>query len=595
MITKEFNEELKARIDIADVISSYVPLKKSGRNLVGLCPFHNERSPSFSVMRENGFFHCFGCGAGGDVITFIQKIENLDYVDAVKLLAQRAGIEVPEDASDSGMGKLKNRIYEANREAARFFHRMLYSPDGKQGLDYLRKRGLTEKTIIHFGLGYSPKDRFALVNHLQSKGFSKNEIVQANLANVSKNGHSYDRFSDRVMFPIIDMRGNVIAFGGRIMSDIKPKYLNTSDTPVFNKSRNLYSLQFAKKKANGQLILVEGYMDVIALHQAGFENAVATLGTALTDDQAKIIKRYSEEVVICYDADEAGQKATQRAIGILRPMGMRVKVLTVPNGKDPDEFMRSYGEQGSSRFRMLLEKSGNDFEYRMSKLRSQFNTEIPEQKVEFLTKAAGLLSELENPVEQDVYISQLSRDLEVDKNAIRQLVEKNSRRHYRQMKKQEQRAAHEKLSGVSDNLNREKRSNLRAASAEEALISMMIYDPDVAIKIAGSVTPDIFVTSTNRRIFEMLKKRVDNGEGVEPDDLSGYFTADEMEGIVKMLVSHQREKDPYAAAEAYTQILVDQSTRITPEKAAEADNDAIMEELRKKKERKRKPNQENRL
>ena len=249
MITKEFNEELKARIDIADVISSYVPLKKSGRNLVGLCPFHNERSPSFSVMRENGFFHCFGCGAGGDVITFIQKIENLDDVDAVKLLAQRAGIEVPEDASDSGMGKLKNRIYEANREAARFFHRMLYSPDGKQGLDYLRKRGLTEKTIIHFGLGYSPKDRFALVNHLQSKGFSKNEIVQANLANVSKNGHSYDRFSDRVMFPIIDMRGNVIAFGGRIMSDIKPKYLNTSDTPVFNKSRNLYSLQFAKKKA----------------------------------------------------------------------------------------------------------------------------------------------------------------------------------------------------------------------------------------------------------------------------------------------------------------------------------------------------------
>ena len=243
---------------------------------------------------------------------------------------------VPEGPSDNGMGKLKTRILEANREAARFYHRMLYTPEGRQALDYLRGRGLSEKTIIHFGLGYSPRDRFELVNHLKSKGFSGNEIIQANLANQSQKGYPFDRFSDRVMFPIIDLRGNVIGFGGRIMSDIKPKYLNTSDTPVFNKSRNLFALQFAKNKANGQLILVEGYMDVIALHQAGFENAVATLGTSLTQDQAMIIKRYCDEVVICYDADEAGQKATQRAIGILRPTGVKIKILTVPNGKDPD-------------------------------------------------------------------------------------------------------------------------------------------------------------------------------------------------------------------------------------------------------------------
>ncbi len=586
-ITEEFKQELKARTDIADVISSYVQLKKAGRNLVGLCPFHNEKSPSFSVSRENGFFYCFGCGAGGDAITFIRKIENLDYIDAVKLLADRAGLTIPEDTARDGMGHLRTRIYEANREAARFYHRQLYAPGGKQALEYLRGRALTEKTIIHFGLGYSPGDRFELVNYLRSKGFSNNELIQANLANQSQRGYPFDRFSDRVMFPIMDLRGNVIGFGGRIMSDIKPKYLNTSDTPVFNKSRNLFALQFAKNKANGQLILVEGYMDVIALHQAGFENAVATLGTSLTQDQAMIIKRYCDEVVICYDADAAGQKATQRAIGILRPTGIKIKVLTVPNGKDPDEFIRSYGEQGSARFRMLLEKTGNDTEYRLGQLRAQYNVEIPEQKIDFANKAAQLIEGLDNPVEQDVYISRLSRELEIEKTAFKRLVEKNSRRRLREYQKDEQRQVQAEMNGLNDRLNKEKHFNLRAANAEEAILSLMVSHPDAASVIAARLSPELFVTGFHRRIYEVLKKRVENGLEITAADLSGDFSEDEMARISRMLIQHPRELQPQDAAMEYISVLEEEKHRLTPQQAAQADNDTIMEQLRRMKEKKK--------
>ena len=399
-IPQEFIQDLKSRTDIADIISGYVNLKKSGRTYMGLCPFHGEKTPSFSVSPENGFFHCFGCGEGGDVITFIKKIENLDYVEAIKFLAQKAGLSVPEDGQSKGLGDLKKRIYEANREAARFFYKNLYSPDGREALEYLKKRRLTDKTITHFGLGYSPKSRFELLNYLKKKGFSEAELIQANLAVQYEKKRPIDRFSDRVMFPIIDLRGNVIGFGGRIMSDIKPKYLNTAETPAFNKSKNLFALRFAKQKAQGQLILVEGYMDVIALHQAGFENTVATLGTALTQEQAAIIKRYCDEVVICYDADEAGQKATQRAINLLRPTGLNIKIVRVPDGKDPDEFIKAHGDQGPARFRLLLERSGNDVEYRFNKLHEKYSMDVPDEKIEYLTEAAKMIATLENSIEK---------------------------------------------------------------------------------------------------------------------------------------------------------------------------------------------------
>ena len=585
-IPDQFIQELKARTEIVDVISEYVTLKRSGRSYMANCPFHNEKTPSFSVSPENGFFHCFGCGAGGDVITFIRKIENLDYVEAVKLLAKRVGMTVPEDGRDDGMGKLKARIYEANREAARFYHKQLYAPAGKQALDYLRKRQLTEKTIIHFGLGYSPTSRFELVNHLKSKGFSGSELIAANLANQSQRGYPFDRFSDRVMFPIIDLRGNVIAFGGRIMTDIKPKYLNTSDTPVFNKSRNLFALQFAKNKADGQLILVEGYMDVIALHQAGFENAVATLGTALTNEQALLIKRYCDEVVICYDADEAGQRATQRAIGILRPTGLRVKVLTVPNGKDPDEFIKSYGEQGSTRFRMLLEKTGNDIDYAINKLRTQFNTDVTEQRVEFFNRAGPIIAEIQNPVERDVYITKLADELDVEKSAVSRLVLDYLGKRKNRQKNEEQRRAAKELSAINDRMNKEKQYKLKAATAEEALLAVMLKNPDTAVKIVDRVDPGLFLTNFNRRIYEVLEERVKNGREIGIEDISGDFSVDEMGRITEIMASRPRENDPMTAAEEYIGVLENEKERLTPEQIKQSEPEELNEYIKKLKKMK---------
>ncbi len=588
-IPDEFIQELKQRVDIAEVISSYVKLKKQGRNLIGRCPFpdHQDSSPSFSVVRENGYFHCFGCQAGGDVITFIRKMENLDYVEAVRFLAQRAGMTVPEDDTANSMSKLRTRIYEANREAARFYHKMLYTPDGEQALSYLRGRQLSEKTIVHFGLGYSPRSCYELVNHLRKKGFTNAELIQANLAVQRGQGGVRDRFSDRVMFPIIDVRRNVIGFGGRIMSDIKPKYLNTSDTPAFNKSRNLFALNFAKDHAKGQLILVEGYMDVIALHQAGFENAVATLGTALTPEQSKIIKRYAEEVIICYDADQAGQKATARAIPLLRTAGLQVRVLTVPNGKDPDEFIKSYGEQGPGRFRMLLEKSGNDAEYRLQKLREKYNLEITEQRIAFLTDAARLIAGFDNSIEQDIYISQLAGELGVEKAAIRQQVSRIQRINSKEDYKRQQREIQKNLSAVSDNINREKASNLRAANAEEALIAVMMIYPSAADRVFRSLPPERFVTSFNRKVYETIRKRAQEGHDYSLTDISGEFSVEEVSRIAKILASHPRENNPEQAAGDYIRILEEEASRLTPEEIAKADNDMLLQCINKLKEKKK--------
>ncbi len=585
-IPQEFIQELKSRTDIADIISGYVSLKKTGRNYMGLCPFHGEKTPSFSVSPEQGFFHCFGCGEGGDVITFIKKIENLDYVEAIRFLAQKAGLSVPEDGQSKGLGDLKKRIYEANREAARFFYKKLYSPEGREALGYLKKRQLTDKTITHFGLGYSPGSRFELVNHLKKLGFTNQELFQANLANETKNGNPIDRFSDRVMFPIIDLRGNVIGFGGRIMSDIKPKYLNTSDTPVFNKSRNLFALRFAKQKANGQLILVEGYMDVIALHQAGFENAVATLGTALTQEQAAIIKRYCDEVVICYDSDEAGQKATQRAISILRPTGLNIRIVKVPDGKDPDEFIKAHGEQGPARFRLLLEKSGNDVEYRFGRLRSKYNTDIPDERIAYLTEAAKLIATLENSIERDYYISKLSREQDISKDAISGQVGKYLRSNKKQTDIRQQKEAMLELSAARNNINKEKRGKLRAATAEEALLAIIMTEPDTAASLFKELSPDLFATSFNKRLYQILKSRSDSGYDFTITDISGELSDEEMKGAAEILAEAHKVGDPLEAAREYIGILRDEAQKLTPDQISMASDEELMRELARIKKKK---------
>lgn len=582
-----FLQELKLRSDITEIASSYVNLKRHGRNMVGLCPFHGEKTPSFNIYTENGSFYCFGCGAGGDVITFIMKIENLDYVEAVKFLAQRAGMEMPENTYDDSLSKLRMRIYEANREAARFFHATLLSQRGQCGLNYLRGRALSDRTIRHFGLGFADDDWNSLCNHLKNKGFSEYEIYSANLAFKRKNGNGiYDRFVNRVMFPIIDLRGNVIAFGGRIMTDEKPKYLNTSDTPVFKKSENLFSLNNAKSSGTRTLILCEGYMDVIALNQAGFTNAVATLGTALTNEQAVLMKRYADEVIICYDADGAGQKATARAIDILRNAGLPIKILTVPSGKDPDEFIRSKGENGPAAFKLLIEKCGNDIEYRLMKLKENYNLNTTDGKVAFLNEAVKIVATIESPIERDVFASKLCAELEIDKNAFLEQISKVKRRDRRENIKKETRQIQAELNGQSDKINREHYKKPRSSSAEEALLVYLINNPDYANSISERVTPDKFSNSLIKRYYEYVLSKIKSG--YEPlTSVSSDFNSDEVSYLYKLISTTIPAASTREAVEEYINVINEESNKLTSDKLADMSANDINDYIMKMKQNKK--------
>lgn len=585
--SESFLQELKLRSDITEIASSYVNLKRHGRNMVGLCPFHGEKTPSFNIYTENGSFYCFGCGAGGDVITFIMKIENLDYVEAVKFLAQRAGMEMPENTYDDSLSKLRMRIYEANREAARFFHATLLSQRGQSGLNYLRGRALSDRTIRHFGLGFADDDWNSLCNHLKNKGFSEYEIYSANLAFKRKNGNGiYDRFVNRVMFPIIDLRGNVIAFGGRIMTDEKPKYLNTSDTPVFKKSENLFSLNNAKSSGTRTLILCEGYMDVIALNQAGFTNAVATLGTALTNEQAVLMKRYADEVIICYDADGAGQKATARAIDILRNAGLPIKILTVPSGKDPDEFIRSKGENGPAAFKLLIEKCGNDIEYRLMKLKENYNLNTTDGKVAFLNEAVKIVATIESPIERDVFASKLCAELEIDKNAFLEQISKVKRRGRRENIKKETRQIQAELNGQNDKINREHYKKPRSSSAEEALLVYLINNPDYANSISERVTPDKFSNSLIKRYYEYVLSKIKSG--YEPlTSVSSDFNSDEVSYLYKLISTTIPAASTREAVEEYINVINEESNKLTSDKLADMSADDINDYIMKLKQNKK--------
>ena len=581
-----FIQELKMRNDITDVISSYVTLKKRGRNMVGLCPFHGEKTPSFNIYTETDSFYCFGCGAAGDVISFIMKIDNLDYVEAVKYLAQRAGMDMPEDGYDDSLSRLRKRVYEANREAARFYYNTLVSEKGRAGLDYFRSRMLADSTIRHFGLGFADDNWSSLCEHLKAKGFKDNELVAANLAVRRRSGKGiYDRFTNRVMFPIIDLRGNVIAFGGRIMTDQKPKYLNTSDTPVFKKSENLFSLNNAKNSGSRTLILCEGYMDVIAVNQAGFQNAVATLGTALTNEQALLMKRYADEVIICYDADEAGQKATARAIPLLRNAGLNIRVLNIPNGKDPDEFIKSHGADGPAAFRDIIEKSGNDVEYRLLKLKKQYNTETSEGRVGYLNAASQLISTISGDIERDVYTSQICKEFEVDKEAFKRQVESNIRRKSRDDSKKELRKIRADLGGRGDKFNTEHQKKPRSSSAEEALVVYLVKNPDSADYISKKLNPDNFQNSLMRRYYEYFSERIKNG--FDPlNNITADFTEDERNHFYKMYHERQMINETKAALDEYINIIIYESQKPQGKDYAEMSDEDMLNRLNKIREKK---------
>ncbi len=586
-LSDDFISEVKYRNDLGELAASYMQLKRRGRNLVGLCPFHGEKTPSFNIYTENGSFYCFGCGAGGDVISFVMKIENLDYLEAVKFLAQRAGMSMPEDDYDDSMSRLRTRIYEANREAARFYYKKLGEREGAQGLAYLRGRGLADSTIRHFGLGFAPESRFALGDYLLGKGFTESELIAANLVFKSRSGRGVvDRFYNRVMFPIIDVRGNVIAFGGRIMTDQKPKYLNTSDTIVFNKSLNLFSLNNAKNSKSRAYILCEGYMDVIALNQAGFTEAVATLGTALTFDQATLLKRYCDEVIVCYDADEAGQKATARAIDILRRAGIVVRVLRIPDGKDPDEFIRRHGDKGHAAFKNLLESSGNDVDYRMQQLKSGFDMNSPQSKLGYLNEGVKLLAELDNPMERDIYASKLSDETDVAKPSIMEQVNRLVKRKSYNRSKDEFKQIQKNLSARDDRINPQHAANLRAATAEENLIAFLVNNTDKLGYIESKLKPEDFITDFNRKLYVYFCERIKNQK--EPmTTVSADFTADEASQVYRIVTSYSNIRSTPQALDEYIGVILDEGTKMSESDIANASTGSLAEYLRKLAEQKK--------
>lgn len=573
-LSDDFIQQVKERNYIVDIVSSYVTLKRAGKLYKGLCPFHGEKTPSFVIYPEEGSFYCFGCNTGGDVISFIMKIENLDYLEAVKYLADRAGLSMPEDDFDDSTTKLRKRIYEANREAARFYYKQLFLDEGHNALKYLLDRGLKKETITHFGLGYAPQSRFALVNYLKSIGFRESEMVAANLANNTKSGRGViDRYDNRVMFPIVDVRGNVIGFGGRKLSpEQKAKYINTSDTMVFNKSKNLYSLNNAKNSGSSEYMLCEGYMDVIAVNQAGVTNAVATLGTALTQDQALLMKRYCESVVICYDADEAGQNATQRAIPILRSVGLSVRVLNIPDGKDPDEFIKKHGDQGPAAFRKLIQSSGNDIEYRLLKVSLKNDINTTQGKISYLNDATKILATLDNSMERDLYASKLAQEVNVSKESIVEQVNKIRRLSIKGSQKEEFKKITNQSFGRNDKVNAEHAKELRATKAEEMLISFLVRSPNNLNYVLSKISNEDFVTIFNKKLFEYFVNRIkENKEATTL--ISADFTDDEVSKIVSILNGYKTEPLTKEAVDSYISTIKEEKTKPTKQQIANSSNE----------------------
>ena len=572
-LSDSFLEQLRANTDIESVISPYVNLRRRGKNLVGLCPFHNEKTPSFTVYPENGSFYCFGCGVGGDVITFVRRMENLDYMEAVKQLADRAGMALPEDGYDDTLAKKRTALLAANRAAAKFFHSQLFTDRGRHALNYFLDRRLTMETIRHFGLGFAPDDWRALKNHLNEQGFDDILLESANLLRRSdKNGKVsyYDNFRNRVMFPIIDPRGNVIAFGGRVLDDSKPKYINTSDTLVYKKSNGVFALNFAKNGNDGKLIIAEGYMDVIALHQAGFTNAVACLGTALTKEQANLLSRYADEIILSYDADEAGQKATARALGIFGTTGMEIKVLRLTGGKDPDEIIKKYGAQ---RFRDIINGAANDTEYRLLRARQGIDLSTDDGKVKYLSAATEVLAGIPSPVEVDVYASRLANELGVDKLAIESQVKyKREGLRKRRMAQREQDQKRLLINGQNTK-NPERSQHLRAAKAEETLIASLMRNPDFYNKLGDELSADYFVTALNRRIFSVILSRLDEGGNTEPYFLSSEFTPDEMDEVERIFRSAAQLSNTVEECADCIKILKEEKNKPESIKASELSDD----------------------
>ena len=536
MIPDSFLEELKQRCDIESLISSYVLLKRAGRNLKGLCPFHSEKTPSFVVYPESQSFYCFGCGAGGDAISFIMRAENLEYIEAVKFLAEKAGLPMPENTAEDRTGKRRMRILEMNREAARFFHQCLVKGEDRRGLEYLANRGMDKKMIIRFGLGYAPDSWNALRDHLQQKGYSWEEMLDAALVIKGRNGSVYDTFRGRVIFPIIDLRGNVIGFGGRVMDGSEPKYLNSPESMIFNKRKNLFALNVAKKTKMEMLVLTEGYMDTISMHQYGFDCAVASLGTSLTQEQAGMLSKYTKQMVLCYDGDQAGQNAAKRAIGILEKTGITVKVLRMQGAKDPDEFLKKYGAE---RFKKLLGMSENQAVYQLESIRRKYDLGTDDGKVEFLKEAAAFIATMDSSVEREVYSGRAAEMAGIEARAMQLEVERAFKRRINARKKREERQNLRPAEQIQPTASGLKYDNVRSAVAEEGILSQILLEPAL-LDLTKSLKPEQFSAPLLGRVYAWMEKRWQEGESVSIPAMGGDFTPEEVSHITRISQKQER-------------------------------------------------------
>ena len=532
-----FIDELTARNPIEDVVGQYVTLKRSGSNLFGLCPFHGEKTASFSVSPDKGIYYCFGCHKGGGVIHFQMEIEGLSYPDAVRALAKRAGMEVPDDEQYQSRYRQQERLWALSKEAARFFNTQLYGPQGREGLEYAKKRGMPQSTLTKFGIGFAPNSWDALTKAMLAKGYTEEELKESGLVSVSqKNGNIYDRFRNRLMFPIIDVRGNVIGFGGRVMDDSTPKYLNSPETIIFNKRKNLFALNLAKKSKLGFLILVEGYMDAVALHQYGFDCAVASLGTSLTEEHATLLSRYTEQVVLIYDGDQAGQNATQRAIPMLEKAGLQVKVLKMRDAKDPDEYLKKFG---ADRFRLLLEESSNRVEYQLNAIERKYDLSQDEERVRFIAEASEFIAGLVSAVQREIYGTRVAEAASISYDAIKIEINKSYKRMQAREKKKQEKIDLSPARNLQPKARSFRYDNMKSAMAEEEILAMILREPALLDSV-GALRQEMFSCELLGRVFGQLRQRYSQGLEVS---LSGLeeLSSEEMSHVAGIL---QRQQGP---------------------------------------------------
>ncbi len=560
-----FLDELSARNPIDDVVGQYVALTRRGSNLFGLCPFHSEKTASFSVAPDKNIYYCFGCHKGGGPVNFIMEVEGLDFPDAVRFLAKKSGMEVPEDRENQSTYRKQERLRGLCKEAARYFHEQLNGPAGQPGRDYIVKRGLSKSIVTRFGLGYAPEGWSGLLDSMTKKGYTKEELLEAGLVLKSQKGSLYDRFRNRLMFPIIDTRGNVIGFGGRVLDDSKPKYLNSPETIIFNKRKNLFALNVARKSNAGRIILTEGYLDAIALHQYGFDCAVASLGTAFTEEHAQLLAKHTNQVVLTYDGDEAGQNATRRAIPMLEKAGLQVKILRMQGAKDPDEFLKKYG---ADRFRVLLDQSENQAEYRLVSLQSKFDLSQDEQKVQFLKEAAELISTFTSSVSREVYGRRAAEAAGITPEAMQHEISRAYRRRKQREQKKQEQADLDLRSQIQPKGKGLTYQNPKSARAEEQLLTQLLTDPSLFSEL--KLLPEQFSSPLLGRAYRLLQDCWKQQRHVDLAALQGECSPEEMSHLTALTEKYKNLASDQVAQDCARVI------RTEYEKSLRTGEDALM-------------------